>query len=132
MFGNFEVVVPRQGGGLSHFWRENDSTVAWHEAPQPYRGGSWSGVGLIHSSEGNLELVGVMDSDLVCMFQQGIGGVWAGPLRIAEGFAGRPALLEGCSSPSNVTVVAARTAGGLARYCRDMNYGDVARNSVES
>ncbi|MGH9269252.1 MAG: hypothetical protein ACRD0D_13895, partial [Acidimicrobiales bacterium] len=29
--GHFEVVVPRWGGGIEHWWRDNDSpTLAWH------------------------------------------------------------------------------------------------------
>jgi hypothetical protein len=109
--GNFEVIVPRVGGGLAHFWRDNDHGDHWAEAAQPATAGTWSGVGLIHSSFGNLELVGVVDGVLVFLWQNGVGGPWSAPTRIDAGFIGRPALIQSSygGSHGNFEVVAARS-----------------------
>ena len=118
--GNFEVIVPRPGGGLSHFFRDNDHGETWHEAPQPNSSGDWSGVGLIHSNFGNLEVVGVMDGNLVFIFQNGLGGPWSAPMVIARGFRGRPAFIQsGYGGHGNFEAVGASVNGGLTHFWRN-------------
>jgi hypothetical protein len=122
-FGNFEVIVPRPGGGLSHFWRDNDQNADWRQAPHlPCDAGQWSGVGLIHSSDGLLEIIGVADGQLKYLFQQGVGRDWEPPQVLAAGFQGRPCLIQNSVFPeSNFLSVAALTQGGLACFVRNHN-----------
>jgi hypothetical protein len=124
-FGNFEVVVPRPGGGLSHFWRDNDQKADWHVAAhQPARGGLWEGVGLIHSSNGFLEIVGVVDGNLAYAYQPGVGGAWAPHQVIAGGFKGRPSLIQNVVFPeSSFLSIAPVEQGGLACFFRNANTG---------
>ena len=120
--GNFEVIVPAPGGGLSHFFRDNTGEFFnWAVARQPITTGQWQGVGLIHSSYGNLEIVGVQGSDLVFMWQNGAGGPWSPePRVIAHGYRGRPAFIQGpYGRTGNFEVVAARINGGLSHFWRD-------------
>lgn len=114
------MIVPRPGGGLSHFFRDNDHGESWHEARQPSTSGTWSGVGLIHSNFGNLEVVGVMDGDLVFIFQSGAGGSWSRPAVLARGFRGRPAFIQSSyGGRGNFEAVGASTQGGCAHFWRD-------------
>jgi hypothetical protein len=119
--GNFEVIVPRIGGGLAHFFRDNDSGNVWSEAAPPSTTGNWSGVGLIHSSFGNLEIVGVRDGLLVFLWQNGAGGSWSSPFTIDRDVRGRPAFIQSSygGANGNFEVVAARANGGLSHYWRD-------------
>ena len=51
--GNFEVVVPRAGGGFWHFWRDNDlPTHPWH------------GPDMAMGSEGDVSAVAVIEDNL--------------------------------------------------------------------
>ena len=120
--GNFEVIVPRPGGGLSHFWRDNNGGEVWHEASRPVATGVWSGLGLIHSNFGNLELVGIREGSLEHFWQNGPGGAWliTVPLSNAADFVGRPALIQSTyGTGGNFEVVAAKTSGQLVHYWRN-------------
>src|SRR5688572_24905237 len=60
--GNFELVVPRSGGGVAHAWRDNDAGgLPWHGPSLAFgSAGDISSVALIQSSlggVGNLELI---------------------------------------------------------------------------
>lgn len=120
--GNYEVIAPRPGGGLSHFWRDNTHGEAWREAAQPSNAGSWSGVGLIHSRFGNLEVAGVRDGRLVFLWQNGEGGRWSVPQPIppAVQVVGRPAFLESSyGNRGSFEVIVARAGGLLAHLWRN-------------
>jgi hypothetical protein len=120
--GNFEVIVPRPGGGLSHFWRDNDGAEVWHEATQPTATGVWSGLGLIQSNFGNLEIVGVREGSLAFLWQNGPGGAWSIPVTLTNDadFAGRPALIQSTyGTRGNFEVVAAKRSGQLIHYWRN-------------
>lgn len=130
--GNFEVVVPRPGGGLSHFWRDNDAGGVWQEAVhRPAPDGAWSGVGLIHSSFGNLEIAGVKDGSLHFLSQNGPGGVWSAAERVLmDGRSqGRPAFIQSTyGARGNFEVVVAKMNGGLAHYWKNNDYPNPAWN----
>jgi hypothetical protein len=118
--GNLEVVVPRTGGGLAHFWRDNDASEAWHETARPVSYGTWSGVALIHSNYDNLEIVGICDGELRHHWQAGAGGPWSPPLTIGTSVWGRPALIQSSfGKRGNFEVVAALRNGGLMHVWRD-------------
>jgi hypothetical protein len=121
--GNFEVIVPRPGGGLSHFWRDNDAGGVWHQAVnQPADDGAWLGVGLIHSNFGNLEIAGVKEGSLHFLWQNGQGGAWSAPevVHMDSRSVGRPAFIQSTfGARGNFEVVVAKTNGGLAHYWRN-------------
>jgi hypothetical protein len=121
--GNFEVIVPRRGGGLAHFWRDNDrgANVVWHEAPnRPFAAGDWTGVAVIHSGFGNLEVVGVCAGNLFFLWQNGPGGVWSPARNIGTGIIGRPAFIQSTyGNAGNFEVVAAMENGGLMHRSRN-------------
>lgn len=61
--GNFELVVPAPGGGLQHYYRENDNVSGgypWHYvgAVDPITSNIYSSAGAIWSEYDNLEVVG--------------------------------------------------------------------------
>jgi hypothetical protein len=119
--GNFEVIVPSADGGLVHVWRDNDHGDVWRLAAPPIATGNWTGVGLVHSSFGNLEIVGIMDGDLVFLWQNGAGGPWSAPFIIDRGLRGRPGFVQSDygGASGNFEVVAARVDGGLSHYWRN-------------
>jgi hypothetical protein len=123
--GNYEVIVPTPGGGLSHFWRDNDGGEVWHEAARPANAGQWSGLGVIHSSFGNLEVVGTKDRELVFLSQNGAGGTWSAPpdvIPIGSPVVGRPGFIQSSyGNPGNFEVVVANNDGRLSHLWRDNN-----------
>jgi hypothetical protein len=125
--GGLEVIVPRDGGGLAHFWRPSDGTQPWREAAQPADDGNWSGVAVIHSSYGNLEIVGIRDGELRHHWQAGAGGAWSAHASVGNRlFHGRPALIQSSFGTSgNYEVVAPLFDGGLAHHWRNNDLPNV-------
>jgi len=119
--GNFEVIAPSPGGGLRHFWRDNDGSVLWHRAPPPQGDGNWSGVGLIYSNFGHLEVVGVRDERLTFLWQDGPAGVWRREeIDPARAVKGRPAFIQSTYGVrGNFEVVGLTDVGGLVHYWRN-------------
>ncbi len=122
--GNLEVVAPAVGGGLAHWWRDNDdANVTWH-GPTPFGSGDVRAVALIQSNLGllgNLEVVALVGDQLVHWWREDGGSwQWAGGDTFATGVAGAPALIQ---SPHGIQgdfeVVAPATGGGLAHWWRD-------------
>jgi hypothetical protein len=119
---NFEVVVPRPGGVLAHLWRDNDrgDHPLWRTATAPDAGPGWSGVALLYSALGNLEVAGVQNDNLIGLTQTGPGGAWHQRINIDTGVRGRPALIQtSYVQPGNFDLVAAKSDGGLAHYWRN-------------
>jgi hypothetical protein len=89
--GNFEVVVPLDGGGLAHFWRDNDAPdLRWHG---PTRFGSndvYHAVALIQSNfstagggPGNLEVIAQTGDRLHHYWRDDVNPFpWHGPIAI--------------------------------------------------
>jgi hypothetical protein len=122
--GNFEVVVPRRGGGLKHHWRDNDSLGLPWRAPAGFGSGSVTGTSLIQGSfGGNFELVTVEGGRIAHYWREGAPPfIWSAPFRFGSGVSGRPALIQGTfGSPGNFEVVVPRQGGGLVHYWRDNN-----------
>jgi hypothetical protein len=91
--GNFEMVVPLTGGGLAHFWRDNDS------AGLPWRGGvqfgastTYVSVSLIQSNfsssgngPGNLEVIARFGNQLDFYWRDDAPPfAWHGPLLVTD------------------------------------------------
>ena len=73
--GNFEVAAPVAGGGLAHYWRDNDGGNVWH-------GPTWIGgppaiaAALIQDSQGRLEAVGLGPDFALSRFVRDDGMTW--------------------------------------------------------
>src|ERR671911_1885050 len=85
--GNFEVVVPRVGGGMDHWWRSNDAPAAPWKGPTIVFGSAndLGGVTLIQSSfgpVGNLEVV-VREGGQLAHCWRDDGGTFRGKQRTA-------------------------------------------------
>ena len=120
--GNLEVIVPCPGGGLSHFWRDSSAQGVWQEAAnQPAHDGTWSGLGLIHSTFGSLVVAGVKDESLHFLRQNREGGTWSAKRVLMDTRSvGRPALIQSTYGvQGNFEVVVAKSDGGLRHYWRN-------------
>jgi Domain of unknown function (DUF1929) len=129
--GNFEVVVPRVGGGFLHLWRNNDA------APFP-----WSAPDLAMGSEGDVTSVvliadNLKPGELASIRREGgrlecsvrgavnVHGVvryrWGGSVQLPGGAvaAGAPGSVQSVGMHGNFEVVAPLTTGGLAHWWRD-------------
>lgn len=119
--GNFEVVVPRRDGGLAHYWRDNDPipTGPWRHSVD-FGSGAITGVAMIFSSFGNLELVATEGQQLVFYWRNQDG--WQAPMPIGSqgDIIGQPAFIQSnYGRAGNFEVVGARQGGGLTHFWRD-------------
>lgn len=121
--GNFEVVVPRAGGGLAHYWRNNDlASLPW-SGPTNFGSGSITGVSLIQSNfgAGNLEVIARQGNNMVHYWRLGQSPwTWHGPFTIATGINGTPSMIQSKhGTKGNFELVMPRVGGGLAHYWRN-------------
>lgn len=125
--GNFEVVAPLAAGGLAHWSRNNDSAGQTWSAPTAFGGATrYEAVALMQSgydTPGNLEVVARTGS-VLHHFWRGSNLQWHGPVQIATGVAGAPALIEGtwgvtASRPGNFELVSPLAGGGLGHWWRN-------------
>jgi hypothetical protein len=129
--GNFEVVVPRVGGGFWAFWRDNDTP-----------GFPWHGPGLAMGSEDDVTEVVLLEDnlhpgELVSVRLEGshlrcaargyvnVHGVvhprWGASEELPGGgvAGGAPGFVQSFGIHGNFEVVAPLTTGGLAHWWRD-------------
>src|SRR5215216_5151445 len=129
--GNFELVVPRTGGGLAHWFRKNDDPRLPWVGPTLMFGGTddVDAAALIQSNfgrVGNLEVVANAGGSLYHYWRDD-GGTWAWhgdkakPARpFATGVVGAPGLVQSShGTKGNFEVVAPLAAGGLAHWWRN-------------
>jgi hypothetical protein len=123
--GNFELVAPRLGGGLAHYWRNNDVPgLPWSSA-FPFGSGAVSEVSCIQSTfgPGNLELIARQGSQLVFYWRtNGPPFNWSGPFGIpnANSVSGNPALIQSTHGiRGNFELVVPMASGGLAHFWRN-------------
>ena len=127
--GNFEVVAPAAGGGVAHWWRDNDAPdTPWH-GPTFFGSGNVSAVAMIQSnfgSVGNLEVIARVGTQLEHYWRDDGGTqAWHGPFIIASGVTGNPAFIQSHhGSKGNFEVVAPAAGGGLAHWWRDNDAPD--------
>jgi len=119
--GNFEVVVPAPGGGLAHYWRDNDDPLLpWH-GPNMFATdiGVVDAVTLIQSTFGSLEVI-VRVGDRLAHMWRSPSQEWSGAEFLVSGISGTPSFIQGnVGSPPNFEVVAPLAGGGIAHFWRD-------------
>jgi hypothetical protein len=73
--GNFEVVAPVAGGGLAHWWRDNDSGNVWN-GPAPFGAGMALAAALIQDAAGKLEALAQRPDYTLTRYVRDDGGTW--------------------------------------------------------
>jgi hypothetical protein len=137
--GNFEVVAPLVGGGLAHYWRNNDNPQLPWSAPAPFghSAGQIDAATMIQSnfgSPGNLEVVARTADRLIFFWRDSTSPfIWHGPYPVASegaggscgrapvtGVAGNPVLIQSrFGQRGNFELVAPLATGGLGHWFRD-------------
>lgn len=124
--GNYEVVAPvaaSGGGGLVHWWRDNDASGLPWIGPTFFGSGGVEAVAIAQTTfgpAGNLEVVARVGNVLAHYWRDdGATWGWNGPAPIADsqGVAGQHAFLQG--TLGNFEVVAPLAAGGIGHWWRD-------------
>ncbi|WP_432207284.1 galactose oxidase-like domain-containing protein [Burkholderia pyrrocinia] len=105
--GNFEVLVPIAGGGIAHYWRENDSGgIPWHFAGTVGTG-SYVAAGLLQSqngTKGDFEAVGLRATGKADIFRRGDNLVWENSATVAPFSEGAAADIGASSHIVDVNV----------------------------
>jgi hypothetical protein len=137
--GNFELVVPAAGGGLSHYSRNNDLEGLPWSGPVRFgiETGLISGASLIQGdfgASGNLEVM-ASDSEghnlLHFWRDSGPSYNWNGPICITDesldcAFAGSPAMIwSNFGRRGNFDVIVPRADGGFYYYWRENDDPDL-------
>lgn len=101
--GNFELVVPVVGGGLAHFWRNNDESGLPWNGPTLFGRDIIVAVSMVQSrTEGNLELVARCGDELVQYTRLNQPPwTWVGPVVIPWSDEIGPSVAVPIGSPSN-------------------------------
>ena len=127
--GNFELVAPLTGGGIAHYWRDNDAPgYPWH-GPSVFAQelGRVDAVALVQSNfdqidshTGNLELVARSGHQLVAYWRDsGPHFAWRPGGAFFSGAAGVPGFIQSrFGHPGDFHLVTPLAAGGLAHLRR--------------
>jgi hypothetical protein len=133
--GNFELLVPQQGGGFAHYSRCNDEARLWWYGPEQFGQelGAIDAVTMIQSNftmgsgVGNLEVIAHWQGELLFFWREDIPPYrWHGPSLlnpIGSGqlvvAAGSPSLIQSrFGAKGNFELVTPVASGGLAHYSR--------------
>jgi Astacin (Peptidase family M12A) len=122
--GNFELVAPRAGGGLAHYWRNNDAPGLPWSAALPFGSGVVSDVCCVQSNfgPGNLEVVARQGNQLVFYWRTNFPPFnWSGPFAIpgAAHVGGNPALIQGThGTRGNFELIAPAAGAGMVHFWR--------------
>jgi hypothetical protein len=126
--GDFEVVVARAGGGLSHYSRDNDAAGYPWRGPTNFGSGHVEGVSLIQSNygPGNLEVIANVGHQMVYYTRENRPPyTWHGPSApFGSDIMSNPSLIQGSfgrAREKNFELVVPRISGGLAHFWRDNN-----------
>ena len=126
--GNFEMVMVSQGGGLVHYWRDNDAAGYPWSGPTPFGAalGQIDAVTMIQSDygkPGNLEVVARVGTTLYAFWRDsGPAFAWSAPVRIASAPAvtGQPCFVQSrFGAVGNFELVVPAASGGLVHLWRD-------------
>ena len=139
--GNFELVSPMAGGGLGHWWRDNDDPLlTWH-GPTLFGFGSVDAVAMVQSNfgGGNLEVVARMGTEIVHYWHNAETNEWVGPLLVYDAAPPDPSVAGASSvayAPPMVAIHAAvARTGKLAMWGNqdfDANAGIEATLDLET
>lgn len=119
---NFEIVAPREDGGLLHIWRDNDDPAKPWRTNRFGDGMSAEAVALIQSNYGNLEIVVRDDHRLFHMWRAGTSNDWSSPTPITDDddIRGVPAFLQSSGGQrGHFEVVVPARGSGLRHFYRD-------------
>jgi len=136
---DFHLVTPLISGGLGHYWRSISDPVTQWNGPEHFGTGTISGISMIESDYGNLELVARAGDKLV--FYQRSDATWKGPYDIqstqtgiVDSVTGDPTLIQATFGGLNhkdfeLVVPRAKTyqCVGLCHYWRN-NDGPAMEN----
>ena len=111
--GNFEIVFASPLGGLSHFWRDNDSPDLNWTGPELFGSGSVSAPSVLFNDVGALEAV-VRAGDRLAAYRR--TDRWSGPLWFGGNVTGNPAVVQ--SADGALTLVIPAVDGGFAQFAR--------------
>lgn len=117
--GNFEVVASRDGGGLEHFYRDNDAPTPEWSAGNTFVAGAHASVSLIQSTygPGNLEVVAMTSLGLRHYYRSGL--TWhVGPV-LAAGARDVSLIQSTLGIPGDFQIVTVPSAPGLRAAHRD-------------
>lgn len=122
--GNFEVVVPSPGGGIAHYWRDNDDPLMQWHGPAIFGvdAGTVDAVSLIQGTFGrNFEVVARIGGQLTHFWRDFNLSWHDGGVVLASGASGTPSLIQGNLGPppGNFEVVTPLASGGLAHLSRN-------------
>lgn len=122
--GNFEVVAPISGGGLVHFYRDNDAPgYPWRETVRFGASlGQVDAVAVIQNRvNGNFELVARAGSNLYHLYRDGTTFQWHGPTAtVFTEAAGIPDFIQSTYGvKGNFELVSPCHDGGLVHLWRD-------------
>ena len=85
--GNFEIVFASPRGGLSHYWRDNDSAGLTWVGPQLFGSSSVSSPSLIQTDSGSLEVF-VCTGTRIAAYER--TDRWQGPAYFGASVTGNP------------------------------------------
>lgn len=129
--GHFELVVPRQAGGVAHYRRDNDRATRPWTGPDVFalELGQVDAAVLLQSSLGehrNLEVIVRVGDYLAHYWRAGRGpGGWHGPVFLFTGAAGVPGFIQSSyGTAGNFEVLTPMRHGGLAHLWRDNSMPD--------
>jgi hypothetical protein len=121
---NFEVVVPRRGGGLLYLQRDNSRNggFAWSQ-PQMFGTGDVSGCSLLRpnvgSLRGTLEVVAIHSGSLVHYKRAAGSTVWEYSTTFGNGISGSPGFIQASTGNNTMfEIVAPLASGGLVHFRR--------------
>lgn len=126
--GNFELVVPLAGGGISHYRRNNDDPAfPWiHTGVFAEQLGQVDAVALIQSNfdqtlGGNLEVIARIGADLYHFWRDSATqSIWSANGKFFSGVAGIPGFIQSnFGSKGNFEVVTPVVQGGMAHLQRN-------------
>jgi hypothetical protein len=126
--GDFELAVPSAGNGLLYYWRDNDNGEFWNGPDAVFTdAGHFDGLSMIESNYGNMELAVVSSNALFALARdQDPVTPWHGPVPIASGVSGTPALIQSSfGTQGNFEVVVPSSGTGLLHFWRDNDNGQV-------